>query len=108
MRFWPAVSLALFIGSVVHGQANVPKDKVPDSETAVRIGEAALIPVYGKKQIQSEEPFQAELKGDVWTVHGTLHCPDGKGGTTTNCVGGVAGVKISKSKGRILSMIHYK
>jgi len=81
---------------------------VPDSQTAVKIAEAVLIPVYGEKQIRSEEPFTAELKGVVWTVGGTLRCPDGKGGFTTDCDGGVAVVKLSKTDGRVLFMLHYK
>lgn len=83
-----------------------PKGPVLDSETAIKIAEAALIPVYGQKQIKSERPFVAELKNDVWTVWGTLHCSDGMGGTTTHCVGGVAKVKISKTNGKVLSMSH--
>jgi NTF2 fold immunity protein len=87
-----------------------PKDGfVADSQTAVKIAEAVLIPVYGEEQIRSEEPFTAQLKGDVWTVGGTLRCPDGKGGfTTTDCDGGVAVVRLSKADGRVLFMMHYK
>ena len=81
---------------------------VPDKETAIKIAEAVLIPVYGEQQIASERPFKARLKGDVWTVEGTLHCPDGNGGVTTNCDGGTAVVKISKIDGRIIFMIHYQ
>lgn len=81
---------------------------VPDKATAIRIAEAVLIPVYGEKQIQSKQPFNATLKDDVWTVGGTLHCSDGKGGVTTLCAGGVAIVKISKSDGRVLYMMHGK
>jgi hypothetical protein len=82
---------------------------VPDSATAVKIAEAVLIPVYGKERIESERPFTAELNNGVWTVAGTLHCSDGKGGTTTTlCVGGVAAVKISKADARVLFMMHYK
>lgn len=51
---------------------------VPNSETAVAIAEAVLIPVYGKKKVESERPYKAKLNGDVWTVTGTLYCPDGK------------------------------
>lgn len=91
------------------GQGYKPKSGyVPDSKTAVKIAEAVLIPVYGEKQIESERPFVAHLKDDVWTVDGTLHCPDGKGGTTTVCLGGAAEVKIAKDDARILFMIHYK
>lgn len=81
---------------------------VPDAATAVKIGEAVLIPVYGEKQIVSERPFHATLKDDVWTVNGTLTCPDGKGGTVTICHGGTASVRLSKRDARILFMIHYK
>lgn len=81
---------------------------VPDAATATRIAEAVLAPVYGKEQVESERPFTATLKDDVWTVGGTLHCPDGKGGITTECDGGVAMVRISKRDGRILHMMHAK
>ena len=81
---------------------------VPDSTTAIKIAEAVLVPVYGKKQIDSEQPFTARLKDDVWTVSGTLRCPDGKGGVTTACDGGVAVVQISKLDVRVVSMTHYK
>ena len=75
---------------------------VPNADTAVKVAEAVLTPVYGEKQILSERPFKATLEGDVWTVEGTLHC----GGP--QCVGGTAVVKISRSSGQILHMIHYK
>ncbi len=45
---------------------------VPNAETAVKIAEAVLIPVYGKKRIASEEPFHAKLKNGEWHVTGTL------------------------------------
>jgi hypothetical protein len=91
------------------GSGYVPKaGYVPNSEAAVRIAEAVLVPVYGKVQIESERPFTATLKGDVWTVGGTLRCPDGKGEVTALCAGGVAVVRISKSDARILFMMHGK
>jgi len=64
-----------------------------------------LVPIYGKKQIESELPFNAELKDDVWTVTGTLPCSDG---VTSVCVGGTAVIQISKTDARILSMKHGK
>jgi acetylornithine/succinyldiaminopimelate/putrescine aminotransferase len=81
---------------------------VPDSKTAVAVAEAVLIPVYGKEQIESERPYTATLKQDVWTIGGTLNCFDTKGAKTTDCLGGVAVVKISKNDGRILYMLHGK
>jgi hypothetical protein len=75
---------------------------VPDAETAVKIGEAVLMPVYGERMIRDEEPFKAKREGDVWTVEGTLNCG------APQCVGGTAVVKISKTSGEILFMTHNK
>lgn len=91
------------------GQGYVPPaGYVPDSDTAIEIAKAVLIPGYGKKLIKSEEPLVAKLRDEIWTVSGTLHCPDGKGGNTTHCIGGTAVVEISKRDARIVSMMHYK
>jgi hypothetical protein len=80
-----------------------PKDGfVPNAETAVKIGEAVLIPIYGEATINRERPFKATRQGDVWRVTGTLNC----GGP--ECAGGTAVVRISKSSGEILFMGHYK
>ena len=104
-----AICCAVLLLAVAQAQSSAPKDGfVPDSITAVKIAEAVLTPVYGKEKVESERPFKAELENGVWTVHGTLHCPDGKGGVTTLCDGGTAEVKLSKTDGRILRMGHYK
>jgi hypothetical protein len=97
----------IFVSGMLLAQtASAP---VQDEKTAVAIGEAALIPVYGERQIRSEEPFTAKLDGDVWMVSGTLYCADNNGHRTTkNCEGGTAVVRVSKKDGRILSMTHYK
>ncbi len=80
-----------------------PKDGfVPNAETAVKIAEAVLVPVYGEKKISGERPFKAAREGDVWRVTGTLNCG------SPNCVGGTAVVRISKTTGEILFVGHYK
>lgn len=108
MKNWIVLLLAALCIAAV-GQGYKPKSGyVPDSETAVKIAKAVLIPVYGEKQINSERPFTAKLHEDVWTVTGTLRCSDGKGGTTTSCDGGVAEVRIAKDDGRVLFMMHGK
>lgn len=83
---------------------------VPDSATAIQIAEAVLVPVYGKKKIEAEKPFTAQLKDNIWTISGTLRCPDGKGGFTpeSDCDGGTAVVQISKKDAHIISMTHYQ
>ncbi len=70
---------------------------VPDTQTAVAVAEAILIPIYGRDKILSERPFQATLEGGVWTVVGTL--PPG-------LLGGVAIVEISKSDGSVRRISH--
>ncbi|MFZ3215341.1 MAG: NTF2 fold immunity protein [Candidatus Acidiferrales bacterium] len=76
------LTIILFVVLVIpsfaqHEQAKsfAPKEGfVPNAETAVKVAEAVLLPVYGEEQIISERPFKAALDGDVWTVTGTLHC----------------------------------
>jgi hypothetical protein len=109
MKTWAILACTVLLASELVGQGYKPAGGyVPDSKTAVKIAEAVLIPVYGEKQIDSERPFTATLKNGVWTVGGTLRCPDGKGGITTDCDGGVASVQISKDDARILYMLHSK
>jgi hypothetical protein len=81
---------------------------VPDAATAVKVAESVLTPIYGEKMIQSERPFTATLEGDIWTVNGTLPCPEAKTDNRVSCKGGVATVKISKTDARIIFMWHGK
>jgi len=109
VRLFRAVCCSVVLVTILQGQGYTPPNGfVPDSVTAVKVAEAVLIPVYGNEKIESERPFTASLKHGVWTVAGTLRCPDGKGGFTTDCDGGVATVQISKADARIVSMTHYK
>jgi hypothetical protein len=76
---------------------------VPDERTAIQIAEAVWIPIYGAAKIKGEEPFDAELQGDVWIVEGSLPKMPGyivKGGT--------AMAKISQKDGRIIDVWHEK
>jgi hypothetical protein len=71
---------------------------VPDESTAVKIGEAAAIAQYGEKQISQERPFEARLRGGIWTVAGTLHPQGANGGTAV--------IQLRKTTGEIVFMIH--
>jgi NTF2 fold immunity protein len=86
------------------------KVRVPDAATALSIAEPALIKVYGKRQIDYERPLTATLDDGIWSVYGTLCCPDPKGQRTCDgrCVGGVAVLKLRQSDGKILSISHTK
>jgi hypothetical protein len=108
MRIVGMLCLNLLLIPLVFGQAAAKREYVPDSDTAVKIAEAVLMPVYGKSKIESERPFTAKLKDGVWKVSGTLHCFDRNGRETEMCVGGVAVVELSKADARIISMTHYK
>jgi hypothetical protein len=60
---------------------NVPAENVPkifecnggvvaDKETAIRIAEAILSPVYGEEAIREQGPYQVTLNDGKWTVDG--------------------------------------
>jgi hypothetical protein len=81
--------------------------KVADAATAVNLAEKALAKVYGKRQIDSERPFNASLSDGVWHVSGTLYCKDKNGNLIVNaCVGGVAMADIRQSDGRVMRTGH--
>ncbi|MEO8206301.1 MAG: NTF2 fold immunity protein [Chthoniobacterales bacterium] len=76
------------VASTVEGKHTVqPKaGYVPDSQTAIAIAVAVWNPIYGKKQIGNEKPYNAVLKDGVWTVTGSMPKPMlGGGGYCRNC-----------------------
>jgi len=96
-----ACALTVSMSQTAEPKTYKPKEGyVPDATTAIRVAEAIAIPIYGEKLIRSEEPFSATLTGGVWLVRGADLQP--------NESGGVAEVKISKSTGEILGVIHGK
>lgn len=77
----------------------LPNSVIPDAETAAKVAEAILVPIYGAERIEKERPLRAELHGDTWTVVGTAK---------NMLYGGSATLEISKSKGCIISISHGK
>jgi hypothetical protein len=73
---------------------------VPDATTAIAIAQAVWLPIYGKKTLDNERPFQAALKDDVWTVKGTFHS------SHKDARGGVAVAEISRIDARVLRVSH--
>ena len=108
IRILTVMNFVLLAGVNVFAKDDKDHGYIPDSQTAVNIGRTKLIHIYGKKQIDSEEPLKAELQDGVWVVSGTLWCSDGKGGRTNECVGGVAVIKMRQSDGHVVSIMHYK
>jgi hypothetical protein len=110
MRVFAALC-CLFLAAATFGQDAIPRvGIVPDSATAVKIAEAVLTPVYGQQKIESQRPFTARLKDNVWTVSGTLYCADAQlwGQIVQNHCTGLLEARISKEDGRIIKIIHYK
>ena len=99
MRFYFTLCVLLLAAVDALAQYKPPNGFVPDEATAINIAVAIWTPIFGKAKIAKEKPYHATLKGDVWTVEGSL--PEGYHG-------GVAHVEISKEDGRILLLYHGK
>ena len=54
-------------GSYPPGRPYAPPEEglIPDEETAVKVGRAILIPIFGEETIADESPFRGCLKGDM-------------------------------------------
>ena len=104
-----AVLLLCYVSALAQVSSNrgvVPKEGfVPNESVALAIAEAVLVPMYGKSVIDSDRPFKALLKGNIWTITGSVPC-DGPPGAV--CPGGAAELRISKRTGQILFMTHYQ
>ena len=70
---------------------------VPDAETAVKIAQAVLEPIYGVEEIRRQLPLEAVLHNEVWIVQGSV---------PTGTRGGVAYAEIAKRDGRIIRVTH--
>jgi hypothetical protein len=73
-------------------------DYVPNEETAVRVAEAILYPIYGENVYQ-QRPFIAILENEIWVIEGSL--PEGM-------KGGVAYIEIRKKDCKVLKVSHGK
>lgn len=94
---WDAGTNTALINEI-SSTSNLESVFVPDADTAIKIAEAVLVPVYGDEVLE-QKPFVATLNNDIWEVNGSL---------SKGVVGGVAEVKISKRDGRILRLTHSK
>lgn len=72
---------------------------VPDEETAIAIAVAVWRPIYGKKEIEKQKPYNAILKDGIWFVSGSL---------PKDWLGGVAEAEILKENGKIIRISHGK
>lgn len=72
------------------------KKLVPDEETAFNIAIAVLSNIYGKKQLESESPFNVYLRDSIWVVYGTQK----------HQKGGFSYIEINSREGRVLKISH--
>jgi hypothetical protein len=68
---------------------------VPDEQTAVKVAEAVLEPIYGDELMTTQRPLHARLEKGVWIVYGTVK-PSHRGGAVM--------VTIRKNDGKILKI----
>jgi len=72
---------------------------VPNKETAIKIAEAILIPIYGN-EVLNKKPFTVKLINcKVWHVEGSIGLDE---------LGGVPIIEIQKSDCKILKITHTK
>ncbi len=100
VAFWLIAGLAA-------AQSSIPPASgfVPDEKTAIEVGVAIMTPIFGKEHLQKERPFVATLRGDTWTVHGSLPKARRSGEIV---VGGTATIELSKTDGHVLQVWHSK
>jgi hypothetical protein len=73
---------------------------VVDANTAVTIGRAVLVPIYGEEEIDLQRPYKVELVNDtIWMLYGSL---------PQNANGGCFEIAINKKDGRIMKIGHGK
>jgi hypothetical protein len=97
----------LFTSTLLFGQ-NVPAlferpgGLVPDEQTAIKIAEAVLFPIYGEKTIRDEKPYVVRHADGKWTIDGSMPVsrPDNP------VVGGTFHIVISQKDARVLEIGH--
>ena len=99
--------LFLFVAGALPGQ-NVPGlferpgGLVPDEQTAIKIAEAVLFPIYGEKIIRDEKPYVVKLAGGKWSIDGSM--PKSK--PDNPVVGGTFHIVISQRDAQVLEIGH--
>ena len=74
---------------------------IPDARTAVQVALPVIYNVYGKEDVQKEQPYHVKFQRDgMWIVSGNGANPHGCGGTFS--------ISLQKADGRISSIAHDK
>jgi hypothetical protein len=99
---WLVLICASLLGQSVPSLFERPGGLVPDEQTAIKIAEAILFPIYGEKTIRSEKPYVVKLKDGKWRIEGSM--PQSKSGEII--LGGTFHIVISQRDGRVLEIGH--
>lgn len=70
LLFVLATNGLILCGQNVPGLFERPGGLVPTKETALKIAEAVLVPIYGVK-IMEDKPYQIKFSAGFWTIDGT-------------------------------------
>jgi len=95
------LSVALAAAAEARSADFSSREYVPNAPTAIAIGRAILLPIYGARTVRLYEPLTAQRHGDTWFVSGVVRC-------LPVCLGGGLAVAISAKDGRIQSVIRTK
>jgi len=71
---------------------------IDNEEMAIKIAEAYLFKVYGKKQITEQQPYNIDSINNCWIIVGTM--------PTYLSKGGVFEIAIDSRNGEVLGLIH--
>ena len=105
--FWILlVSFTILVAPAIAVEPDVanylpPEGIVTTESLALAIANIVLNSIYGTEVMQAERPLRAKLVGNVWVVTGTLN-------RSNETLGGVASIRIRKSDGAILGVLHDK
>jgi hypothetical protein len=75
------IACSHLLGQNVPALFERPGGLVADEQTAVKIAEAILFPIYGEKIIRNQRPYRTTLRDGKWTIDGTYLPPGFTGGT---------------------------
>lgn len=100
--FTAVLAFAVSAAALAKDPWKQPQGLVPNKETAIKIAEAVLFPIYGESEIKSERPYEVMLANGFWRVEGSLPTPP----PGQVMFGGVFYITISQWDGRIIEIGH--
>jgi hypothetical protein len=104
MKTFFTITISLLIGSLgcfAGGPLDDQRGLIRSKETAIRVAEAILFPIYGRKTIEAQKPYEVELHDGTWYV--SAHTPKGYNGPTLMFGGGFY-IALSQKDARVLEI----